>query len=99
MALTIRRATSADVPIIVEFNRRLAEESEGKTLNPAVLTAGVTAALADPHKALYFLAEEGGAAVGQLSITTEWSDWRNGWLWWIPTVYVHPGARRPGVFR
>jgi GNAT superfamily N-acetyltransferase len=99
MTLAIRPATPADIPIIVEFNRRLAEESEDKILDPAVLTAGVTAALADPHKALYFLAEEEEAILGQLSLTTEWSDWRNGWLWWIQSVYVRPEARRQGVFR
>jgi ribosomal protein S18 acetylase RimI-like enzyme len=99
MALAIRPATPADIPVIVEFNRCLAEESEGKTLDPEVLTAGVTSALADPHKALYFLAEEGGTVLGQLSLTTEWSDWRNGWLWWIQSVYVRPEARRRGIFR
>jgi ribosomal protein S18 acetylase RimI-like enzyme len=99
MTLAIRPATPADIAIIVEFNRRLAQESEGKTLDPEVLTVGVTAALADPHKALYFLAEEAGTILGQLSITTEWSDWRNGWLWWIQSVYVRPEARRRGIFR
>jgi GNAT superfamily N-acetyltransferase len=99
MAVTIRRATQADAPIIVHFNRRLAEESEGKNLDQAVLTAGVAAALADRHKALYFLAEEGSAVLGQLSVTTEWSDWRNGWLWWIQSVYVRADARRRGIFR
>jgi GNAT superfamily N-acetyltransferase len=99
MPLTIRRAHTADLPCIVDFNRLLAEESEGKILDPAVLTVGVGAALADPHKAVYYMAEEGGRVVGQLSITTEWSDWRNGWLWWIQSVYVRPEARRRGVFR
>jgi ribosomal protein S18 acetylase RimI-like enzyme len=99
MPLTVRRATSADVPIIVEYNRLMALETEDKVLDPAVLGAGVAAALADPHKALYFVAEEDGAVLGQLSVTTEWSDWRNGWLWWIQSVYVHEGARRRGVFR
>jgi GNAT superfamily N-acetyltransferase len=32
-------------------------------------------------------------------ITTEWSDWRNGWFWWVQSVYVRPEARRRGVFR
>lgn len=100
MPLTIRRATPADAPTIVEFNRRLAEESEGKILDPDVLRAGVAAALADPDKkGPYFLAVEGDAVLGQLQITYEWSDWRNGWAWWIQGVYVRPEARRRGVFR
>jgi GNAT superfamily N-acetyltransferase len=99
MAFAVRRAVSSDAPTVVEFNRLIAVESEGKTLDLAVLRAGVAAALADPHKAMYFMAEESGTVVGQLSITTEWSDWRNGWIWWIQSVYVVANARRRGVFR
>jgi GNAT superfamily N-acetyltransferase len=96
---TVRPARPADAPTIVEFNRILAQESEGKTLDPAVLSAGVDAVLADPVRGLYFLAEEGGEVIGQTMITTEWSDWRNGWIWWIQSVYVRPAHRRRGVFR
>ena len=99
MPWTVRAATPADAPLVIEFNRRLAEESEGKTLDPAVLGPGVRAALADPRKALYFLAEAEGSVAGQMMVTYEWSDWRNGWLWWIQSVYVRPEARRRGVFR
>jgi ribosomal protein S18 acetylase RimI-like enzyme len=96
---TVRRATPADASVIVDFNRRLALESEGKTLDSAVLARGVAAGLADPNKALYFVAEEAGAVVGQLMLTKEWSDWRNGWIWWIQSVYVRDDWRRRGVFR
>ena len=99
MPLEVRPATPADAPVIVEFNRLLAEESEGKALDRALLAAGVAAGLADPHKALYFVAEEGGRVLGQTMITFEWSDWRNGWFWWVQSVYVRPEARRRGVFR
>jgi ribosomal protein S18 acetylase RimI-like enzyme len=99
MPLTVRRAVPSDTPIVVEFNRRLALESEGKVLDPAILSAGVAAGLADPDKALYFLAESQGDVVGQLMLTREWSDWRNGWIWWIQSVYVRTDARRNGVFR
>jgi ribosomal protein S18 acetylase RimI-like enzyme len=100
MPFTIRRATPADAATIVEFNSRLAEESEGKTLDPAVVAAGVAAALADPErKGPYFLAVEGDTVLGQMQITYEFSDWRNGWAWWIQGVYVRAEARRRGVFR
>jgi GNAT superfamily N-acetyltransferase len=99
MGLTIRKATTADIPIIVEYNRCMALEAEKKVLDHAILAAGVTAALADPLKMVYFLAENDSVAVGQTGVTTEWSDWRNGWLWWIQSVYVCPEARRQGVFR
>jgi ribosomal protein S18 acetylase RimI-like enzyme len=96
---TVRRATPADAPIVVEFNYRLAQETEARTLDRAVLTAGVAAGLADAGKALYFVAEDQGDIVGQLMLTTEWSDWRNGWIWWIQSVYVRADWRGKGVFR
>jgi ribosomal protein S18 acetylase RimI-like enzyme len=99
MPMLLRPATAADAAVLADYNARLAEESEGKTLDRATLAAGVAAALADPHKGRYFVAELDGAVVGQLMLTTEWSDWRNGWIWWVQSVYVHPAARRRGVFR
>jgi GNAT superfamily N-acetyltransferase len=99
MPPTVRSARQADAPFLVEFNCRLASESEGKTLDPAVVKAGVDAGLRDPNKAAYFVAEDGGAVVGMVLLTREWSDWRNGWLWWIQSVYVRAEARRRGVFR
>jgi GNAT superfamily N-acetyltransferase len=99
MPLTVRRATPADATTIVEFNRLLAEESESKALDVDVLSAGVAAVLADPQKGPYFLAEHDGTAIGQMQVTYEFSDWRNGWFWWIQSVYVLPEARRRGVFR
>jgi GNAT superfamily N-acetyltransferase len=99
MPLSIRRGGPADAPVIVEFNRLLAQETEGKTLDLAILGPGVAAGLADPRKGVYFLAEEDGTPAGQIMFTTEWSDWRNGWFWWIQSVYVRREARRRGVFR
>jgi GNAT superfamily N-acetyltransferase len=99
MPLRIRRGTLHDAPQVIEFNRLMALETEGKALDQDVLARGVAAGLADPAKALYFLAEDGGEVLGQMMITIEWSDWRNGWIWWIQSVYVRADARRRGVFR
>jgi len=99
MALKIREAVPADAPVITAFNLRLAEESEGLRLQPATVQAGVAAELSDPSKGVYYVAELDGAVAGQLMITYEWSDWRNGTIWWIQSVYVTPECRRAGVFR
>ena len=96
--LVLRRATPADAATLMAFNAALAFESEGKTLDAATLAAGVAAVLGDPRKGFYTLALRDGIPVGQTSITYEWSDWRNGWYWWIQSVYVHASARRGGVF-
>ena len=99
MPLSIRLATLPDAPVVAEFNRLLATETEGKTLEPAVLARGVAACLADPVKGIYYLAVEGGIVLGQIGLTYEWSDWRDAWFWWIQSVYVRKEFRRRGVFR
>ncbi len=99
MPIVVRRAVPADAAVIAEFNSRLARETEGLTLDPATLHAGVEAGLADERKALYFVAVEADQVLGQLMLTREWSDWRNGWMWWIQSVYVRAEARRRGIFR
>lgn len=98
MNLTIRPATPADQAVVVDFNARLAEESEGKRLDRALLEPGVRLGLSDPERSVYFIAEIGGTPCGQIMYTLEWSDWRNGWWWWIQSVYVEPGSRGRGVF-
>jgi GNAT superfamily N-acetyltransferase len=99
MPLAIRRADPGDIVVVAEFNRLLAWETEAKTLDPAVLARGVARLLADPAKGFYLVAEADGRVVGQLMATFEWSDWRDGWFWWVQSVYVRDEYRRQGVFR
>jgi ribosomal protein S18 acetylase RimI-like enzyme len=98
-ACTIREGTQRDLDIIAEFNCRLAHETEQLRLNLETVRAGVGAALEDSSRARYFLAEIDGQVVGQLMHTREWSDWRNGDIWWLQSVYVHSEFRSRGVFR
>src|SRR6476620_10385211 len=97
--LLIRAATPADAPVIADFNAAMALETEHKRLDPVTLRAGVERAIGRPEEARYFLADAGGRVVGQLMITFEWSDWRNGMFWWIQSVYVEPAYRSKGVFK
>ncbi len=99
MPFVVRLADATDAGKIVEYNFRLALETEDKHLDQAILASGVAAILADPSKGFYLVAGEAGDVLGQLAVTFEWSDWRNGWLWWIQSVYVRANARRRGVFR
>jgi ribosomal protein S18 acetylase RimI-like enzyme len=94
----VRDATSADIETIVTFNREMARETEAKDLSLEVLRPGVRAVIENPSLGRYFVACLGEEVVGQLMITTEWSDWRNGQIWWIQSVYVRPDQRRCGVF-
>ena len=96
--IVVRPGTAADRDFIVDCNARLARETEDKHLDAAKLLAGVESLLATPAKGRYFIAELDRRPVGQLMFTTEWSDWRNGFFWWIQSVYVMREARRSGVF-
>ncbi|MGI9259285.1 MAG: GNAT family N-acetyltransferase [Gammaproteobacteria bacterium] len=98
MAVSVRSARPSDVPVIADFNNRLASETEDKRLDGSVVAAGITALLENPDRGRFFIAETNGEVVGQLLITTEWSEWRNGVFWWIQSVYVRPEFRRSGVF-
>ena len=98
-AVEIRTGEAYDAAAIAEFNAAMALESEGVVLDMDVLTAGVQAALADRGKAFYLLASVDGNPAGQLMVTYEWSDWRNGWIWWVQSVYVKPEFRRQGIYR
>lgn len=97
-AVLVRRAEPRDAPILVEFNAAMARETEELELDRARLALGVGAALGDAGRGFYLLAELGAAALGCLMVTREWSDWRNGWIWWIQSVYVAPHGRRRGVY-
>jgi GNAT superfamily N-acetyltransferase len=95
----IRPASIEDCHVIASFNSRLAEETEGKRLDPDTILAGVQMLLSDPHHGRYFLATTGDQVIGQMMHTREWSDWRNGEIWWLQSVYVLPEFRNRGVFR
>ena len=99
MNVTVRQAQANDALIIADFNVRLAAESEAMALDLPTVQAGVQALLRDPKKGRYFVAVLGERVIGQAAITFEWSDWRNGWLWWLQSVYVDQEHRSAGVFR
>jgi GNAT superfamily N-acetyltransferase len=75
------------------------ETENGLKLDPPTVQLGVTAVMDDPSKGKYWLAEVDGKVVGCLLTVPEWSDWRNGTVLWIHSVYVHPDFRKHGVFK
>ncbi len=98
MSIAIRRATPDDADTIASFNQGIARETEDKHLDDAVVGPGVSNLLANENDGRYWVAEVDGHIAGQIMVTYEWSDWRNGRVWWIQSVYVLPEFRRQGVF-
>jgi GNAT superfamily N-acetyltransferase len=99
MNLLIRRAAVADASVIAEHNIAMALETENLQLDPERVRLGVEALIADPAKGFYIVAERDGQLAGQLMVTFEWSDWRNGMFWWIQSVYVRLAYRQQGIYR
>ena len=96
--MNIRIAIAEDADSLVEFNQAMALETEGRELDGDALRNGVAAVFGDEKKGFYVVAEDGGAIVGGLMVTSEWSDWRNSWFWWIQSVYIRPEARGQHVY-
>jgi len=95
----IRTAVTEDIPALVDFNCAIARESEGRELTREVVTRGVTRGLSQGDEVVYYVVDEGRGPIACLMLTREWSDWRDGWLVWVQSVYVKPEYRGQGVFR
>lgn len=98
MKPTVRQARTDDLDFLVRGNVEMARETEATELDPALVVPGTRAVLLDPSLGRYFIAELNNRPVGQLMLTFEWSDWRNGVFWWIQSVFVEPGHRGEGAF-
>ena len=100
--LVVRPAATTDLDMLVRFSAAMAFETEGRRLDQERLRRGTLAVLEFPRHGFYVVAErpegDGQGVVGQLLITYEWSDWRNGVVWWIQSVYVRPEHRGRRVY-
>jgi GNAT superfamily N-acetyltransferase len=96
--MIIRQANLTDSESIVHFQLSLALETENLKLDKPTVIKGVAAVMEDASKGIYYVAEINGQVVGSLLTTFEWSDWRNGTVLWIQSVYVRPENRKKSVF-
>ena len=94
-----RLAIADDAATLAGFNQAMALETEARVLADEAVLPGVEAVLRDAGHGFYVVADTGGEVVGSLLVTYEWSDWRNGRIWWIQSVYVRSEHRRRGVYR
>src|SRR3989442_15310889 len=99
VAVKARPAAMGDLEVRVRFNAAIAKETEGRQLNMERLRNGTRAVLESSEHGYYLVAETESVVVGQLFVTYEWSDWRNGMFWWIQSVYVEPSVRGRGGYR
>ncbi len=96
--MLVRKAKSEDLNSILEFQLDMAKETEGIELDYNTVKEGVSAVLKDSTKGYYYIAKKADKVIASLLTTFEWSDWRNGTVLWIQSVYVVPEFRRKGVY-
>lgn len=97
--MIIREATTKDIPWLIDFQLKMALETENLTLEIQQLTRGIQKLFKDPSKGKYYVAEAGNEIVGCLMTTYEWSDWRCSTVIWIQSVYVSENFRSKGVYK
>lgn len=97
--MQVRKATTSDIVSIVDFQLKMADETEGVQLEEPTVFKGVLAVVEDNSKGQYYVTEINGKVVSSLLTTFEWSDWRNGTILWIQSVYVLKEYRRKGIYR
>jgi len=97
--MIVREAIPEEAPQLVKFQVAMALETENLILDRETVTQGVMAVFLDSARGNYFIAEENGQVIASLLTTFEWSDWRNGTVLWIQSVYVLPEFRRKGTYR
>jgi GNAT superfamily N-acetyltransferase len=95
----IREGQRRDSARIIEFQMRMAEEAEGLKLDKETVTEGVRGVFKEPARGTYWVAEQDGEILGVCLVIPEWSDWRNGMVLWIHSLYVVPEARGRGIFK
>lgn len=97
--IQVREAILSDAPFIVDSQLAMARETEDLALDPDTVHLGVLAVFRDRSKGVYWVAGVDHEVVACLITVPEWSDWRNGTVLWIHSVYVHSDFRRRGVYR
>jgi GNAT superfamily N-acetyltransferase len=97
--ILIRPGLLFDIDVIADFQVKMAWETEKLKLDSTTVGKGVSAVFDDPAKGKYWLAEKEGEVIGCLLTVPEWSDWRNGTVLWIHSVYVKPENRKSGVYK
>lgn len=94
------KASAADIEWLAQAQVAMARETENLNLAPEIVAAGVKYIFDHPDRGFYLVARNDPLTpIGCLLILKEWSDWRNGDVWWIHSVYVLPTERGQGIFQ
>lgn len=96
--LEVRKAEKDQLELIAGFQLSMALETENLELDRNTVLKGVAHIFDHPETGYYLIAVIDKRVVASLLVLFEWSDWRNGNVIWIHSVYVQPEYRGQGIF-
>ena len=97
--IAIRPAKQEDSTYIIDFQQKMALETENVVLDPVVVAEGLRRLFEDSARGIYYVAEENNEVIGCMMTTFEWSEWKCGNVLWIQSVYIASSYRGKGVFK
>ena len=84
---------------IAQFQVEMAKETENLDLDFEKTKKGVLHIFDNPSEGQYWVSLYDGKMIGCLLTLYEWSDWRQGTILWIHSVFVKKEFREKGVFK
>jgi GNAT superfamily N-acetyltransferase len=97
--MVIRKAELKDLESLANFQVKMAMETEGLSLSKATVLKGIEHLFEQPQKGEYWGVYFENKIIACTLTIPEWSDWRNGTVLWIHSVYVEQEYRKRGLFR
>jgi len=95
----IEKASRQFTDWIAQCQEDMAWETENLPLNHQNVVSGVKYIFEHPERGFYVIAKNSEQQpVAVLLVLKEWSDWRNGDMWWLHSVYVTSQFRGKHVF-
>ena len=85
--------------LIARFQVEMAKETENMELNHEKTEKGVLHIFDNPQEGEYWVSLHKGEMIGCLLTLYEWSDWRQGTVLWVHSVFVKKEFRGKGVYK
>lgn len=97
--LQVRKANPIEIDRLIHYQQSMAWETEELEIEADTLRKGIQRLFDEPVKGTYWVFEYDNQVIGCMLTLTEWSDWRNGDVLWIHSLFVEEQFRGKGIFR
>lgn len=94
----LAEANAEDIGTLADLQCAMAWETESYKLDKSTVSKGLQALFDDATKGKYYKLRHEQKIIGCMLNTFEWSEWRNGYILWIQSLYIVPEFRGKGLF-